>query len=342
MYKPASQQATSTSATSKSTEDDGIVTSATLVLPNSRSTAAATASNAVNEPLVATYTISTPTPKSVAQNFSADLNEEITATFTISTPTPTLTTTTKKTDLEVLPTKASPTTVNSFNFTKSNMVENSANQKLLGADKVATSASTVTTAATETSHSLDNDRQPSTALTKDCLQRSAANPTSFSTFNSYSDDFYNITLTDDDKNDKINTAAAAAAGNKAAIHKRSLFDIDNASSLSLADKLRNEANKYSDDSAGRDNFGSNKNALNLTETDKTKKTGTSPTSPTSYHPTMTNVASTSTACTTTASVVNSHTSVVNERRPSWRLKLDAGCKVCLRFARPPNDATLIL
>lgn len=118
---------------------------------------------------------------------------------------------------------------------------------------------------------------------------------------------YGLGITDDDKN------------GKAAIQKRSLLDIDNASSLSLADKLRNEANKYSDEnSAGREHYGTNKDALTSEYTDKKTGSPTTPTSPTNlYQPTVV-------ASSTSATTLNSHT---NERRPSWRLKLDAGCKV---------------
>lgn len=169
---------------------------------------------------------------------------------------------TKKTDLDMLSIKASPT-------------------------KLSTADSSV-------NHSL-------TKLSTDVIQSDQM----------HKDSMYGLGITDDDKN------------GKAAIQKRSLFDIDNASSLSLADKLRNEANKYSDENAGREHLGTNKDALNVLAAEQSdKKTGspTTPTSPTTLYQPNAVVSSTSNATTT----LNSHT---NERRPSWRLKLDAGCKV---------------
>jgi hypothetical protein len=71
--------------------------------------------------------------------------------------------------------------------------------------------------------------------------------------------------------------------------KRSLFDMDNASSLTLAEKLRNEANKYSETPSA---------AQPTVDQSKNDETSSSP-------------------------VHGSST----ERRPSWRLKLDAGSKV---------------
>lgn len=111
----------------------------------------------------------------------------------------------------------------------------------------------------------------------------------------------NVTLpvTDDDKNDKINIT------NTKLISKRSLFDIDNANSLSLADKLRNEANKYAEIAP-----------TNNQDNDKLgKKNDSSPTSPSS--PPI----STTTIATATTTLLGT------ERRPSWRLKFDAGSKV---------------
>lgn len=94
-------------------------------------------------------------------------------------------------------------------------------------------------------------------------------------------------------------------------NKRSLFDLDNASSLSLAEKLRNEANKYSESS--------------------TETTTTSP-PPSSTTDTSGSTSSNKDALdddneTTTTTIVSSPQHHQPERRPSWRLKFDAGCKV---------------
>lgn len=71
--------------------------------------------------------------------------------------------------------------------------------------------------------------------------------------------------------------------------KRSLFDLDNENSITLADKLRNEANKYYDDGV-----------VKLNEDDVVLRRGANSTS---------------------------DSNALAERRPSWRLKFDAGCKV---------------
>lgn len=148
------------------------------------------------------------------------------------------------------------------------------------------------------------------------------------------DSLYGMGITDDDKNGK-----AAAA-----IQKRSLLDIDNASSLSLADKLRNEANKYSDENAGRESgFGTNKDATGEQQ-NVDRKTGspTTPTSPNGLYQSSGVASSASSTPATTSTITNNNNnnnnnntntsttslnSHANERRPSWRLKLDAGCKV---------------
>jgi hypothetical protein len=78
--------------------------------------------------------------------------------------------------------------------------------------------------------------------------------------------------------------------------KRSLFDMDNASSLTLAEKLRNEANKYSETpaaaAAAQPSVEQSQVGLKNDEFSSSPVHGTS-----------------------------------TERRPSWRLKLDAGSKV---------------
>lgn len=125
-----------------------------------------------------------------------------------------------------------------------------------------------------------------------------------------------MSVTDDDKTDqKITTSTAPAPIEKTlddkltTTNKRSLFDLDNASSLSLADKLRNEANKYSEENqTNADKFSGTEN---YHQNDKKGETTSV------MHPPHLNA----TAVNTTA------TTVVTERRPSWRLKLDAGSKV---------------
>lgn len=247
---------TTTNATIKATttDDDEIVTSVTLVLPNSRTA------------------INTSTTTSITMNVPAAVMSSSHSSSPIAN---------KKTDLDMLAMKVSP-------IKQINTADCSNNQTLI---------------------KLSTDSMQSNSMHKDCM--------------------YGFGITDDDKN-----------GKEAAIQKRSLFDIDNASSLSLADKLRNEANKYSDENAGREHLDTtNKDALNLAANEqydiKTGSTTTTPTSPTSmYQPnivantTATTVASVAAAAAaaTATTTTNYHT---NERRPSWRLKLDAGCKVTI-------------
>ncbi|KAL5292646.1 PPP1R12C family protein [Megaselia abdita] len=85
--------------------------------------------------------------------------------------------------------------------------------------------------------------------------------------------------------------------------KRSLFDLDNENSITLADKLRNEANKYYEDDVVLRRSGANSNSTN-------------------------------------------DSNAAAERRPSWRLKFDAGSKFKLEDASsgntyPPPNNTII-
>lgn len=242
------------------TEDDEIVTSVTLVLPSCRSAAQFTSS-------------------------SASVTMNVPSVMSSSTQQQSSSIATKKTDLDLISIKVSPT--------KHNTIAN-AN-------------------AADDSNSGDgggggSDGQRIGTNTKDCC-------------------LYGMGITDDDKN------------GKAAIQKRSLLDMDNASSLSLADKLRNEANKYSGENAGREHFGPKTETMNVAaceQIDKKTGTATSPTSPNGLYQSCGVASSTSsignvsaggapaTSSSITTSTTNCH---ANERRPSWRLKLDAGCKV---------------
>lgn len=71
--------------------------------------------------------------------------------------------------------------------------------------------------------------------------------------------------------------------------KRSLFDLDNENSITLADKLRNEANKYYDDGV-----------VKINDDEVVLRRGANSTN---------------------------DSNAMAERRPSWRLKFDAGSKV---------------
>lgn len=122
-----------------------------------------------------------------------------------------------------------------------------------------------------------------------------------------------MSATDDDKTDKKNTSNTPAPietslNNNSNAIKRSLFDMDNATSLSLADRLRNEANKYADDNR------SLANTFGVTDNHNQNHKNSDDTSSGVTHGTL--HLNTTTGAT-----------IVTERRPSWRLKLDAGSKV---------------
>lgn len=285
------------SATVKPSGYDVSASTTYVLVPGN--TSSGTVVTASTNSMVASYTISAP---SVSNTQKCD-DDRLTATFTISSlnhpvssttstsatiNVPPSTPTTKKTDLDMLTTKASPTNVqSSFNYNKSN---SESNQKLIVTDK--------------------------TNLTS---QSSIANE-QLSLLTENKDNLIGLGITDDDKNnDKINTA-----GIKIVNSKRSLFDIDNATSQSLADKLRNEANKYSDAIGTRTTtttVGANAgDSISESDVDKSSKIGSSPTSPTSYQlPPGAAALQTS------------------ERRPSWRLKLDSGSKV--RSQSPLNTCS---
>lgn len=133
-----------------------------------------------------------------------------------------------------------------------------------------------------------------------------------------------MSATDDDKTDQkiIQPAAPAPAttlDHKLNVGKRSLLDLDNASSLSLADKLRNEANKYSDED--RSNATNCVGDTNHSQNHRIGSAGSDSETATSglvTHATL---------------HLNSGASVpsATERRPSWRLKLDSGSKVRIMF-----------
>lgn len=172
--------------------------------------------------------------------------------------------------------------------------------------------------------SLTNAQTSFNFTTTDNNKQSNNDPTTDIT---HKEHLYGLGITDDDKNDK-----AANEAQTSAAQKRLLSDIE-AATLLASGKHATETMKCSDESAGRDTSETNKDALNLigggglssTITDRSEKRSglspiTSPTSPiSSTAPSASITTSTSSTITT-----NSHT---NERRPSWRLKLDSGCKV---------------
>ncbi|XP_035914377.1 protein phosphatase 1 regulatory subunit 12A isoform X12 [Anopheles stephensi] len=150
-----------------------------------------------------------------------------------------------------------------------------------------------------------------------------------------------------------NTTSASSNTNHntaATYTKRSLFDIDNANSLTLAEKLRHEANKYAiaavadgdldshsavprvpNSNSTTTNSGgeSNSNSTNAPADNSAVSAAAAAAVPPS--PTLRKAADSGAASTTTG--------VTAERRPSWRLKVDGGSKFKLEDASTPNAAT---
>ncbi|XP_061505066.1 protein phosphatase 1 regulatory subunit 12A isoform X9 [Anopheles gambiae] len=169
---------------------------------------------------------------------------------------------------------------------------------------------------------------------------------------SNSDSNTTTTTTTTNTSNNNNTSASSNTNHNTAATtytKRSLFDIDNANSLTLAEKLRHEANKYAiaavadgdldshlvarvpASNSGTTNSGgggggeSNSTSTNAPADNSAASAGAAvPPSPT--------LRKAEPATTTT-------TGVTAERRPSWRLKVDGGSKFKLEDASTPNAAT---
>ncbi|XP_038120497.1 protein phosphatase 1 regulatory subunit 12A isoform X8 [Culex quinquefasciatus] len=130
------------------------------------------------------------------------------------------------------------------------------------------------------------------------------------------------------------TATIRAPASSFSTSKRSLFDIDNANSLTLAEKLRQEANKYAE--SDKENFVSSAKSSAKTSSESTaaaaapanvtpaaaaegtvllRKDSSAPSSPLHQH--------------------HHQPSTLAERRPSWRLKVDGGSKFKLEDATAP-------
>uniref|UniRef100_A0A8D8G7Z4 Protein phosphatase 1 regulatory subunit 12B n=1 Tax=Culex pipiens TaxID=7175 RepID=A0A8D8G7Z4_CULPI len=130
------------------------------------------------------------------------------------------------------------------------------------------------------------------------------------------------------------TAAIRAPASSFSTSKRSLFDIDNANSLTLAEKLRQEANKYAE--SDKENFVSSAKSSTKASSESTaaaaapanvtpaaaaegtvllRKDSSAPSSPLHQH--------------------HHQPSTLAERRPSWRLKVDGGSKFKLEDATAP-------
>uniref|UniRef100_A0A182PMH7 ANK_REP_REGION domain-containing protein n=1 Tax=Anopheles epiroticus TaxID=199890 RepID=A0A182PMH7_9DIPT len=168
----------------------------------------------------------------------------------------------------------------------------------------------------------------------------------------------NTTTTTTITNTTSNNSHTSASSNTnysntaATYTKRSLFDIDNANSLTLAEKLRHEANKYAIAAVADGELDghplsrvptSNSTTNSGGESHSTGNSGSSTNAPADNSavsvagaagevpPSPTLRKADTTAATTTG--------VTAERRPSWRLKVDGGSKFKLEDASTPNTAT---
>lgn len=140
------------------------------------------------------------------------------------------------------------------------------------------------------------------------------------------DHVYGLGITDDDKNDKANVKAANELQATAA-QKHLGGDHETGTAKTAAD-----TSKCPDESAGRESSAPNRDALHavagIGDRAADRRTGaaaSSSSSSTGALAAATPAVPAVPATTATATPLNAHS---NERRPSWRLKFDSGCKVC--------------
>ncbi|XP_050076097.1 protein phosphatase 1 regulatory subunit 12A isoform X1 [Anopheles maculipalpis] len=148
----------------------------------------------------------------------------------------------------------------------------------------------------------------------------------------------NTTTTSASSNTNHNTAATYT--------KRSLFDIDNANSLTLAEKLRHEANKYAITSVADGELDSHPAVSRVPNSNSTTNSGGNSNSSSTNAPADNSAVSAAAAVPPSPTLrkvadsgAASTTGVTAERRPSWRLKVDGGSKFKLEDASTPNAAT---
>ncbi|XP_053673361.1 protein phosphatase 1 regulatory subunit 12A isoform X2 [Anopheles nili] len=136
----------------------------------------------------------------------------------------------------------------------------------------------------------------------------------------------------------INTSVSSNNNhNTAATYtKRSLFDIDNANSLTLAEKLRHEANKYAIAAVADGDLDSH--LTSRVTSSGGEGNGSSPNAPADNS--ATSAAAVPPASPTLRKADSAAMAAATaERRPSWRLKVDGGSKFKLEDASTPNAAT---
>uniref|UniRef100_A0A182QNZ4 Uncharacterized protein n=1 Tax=Anopheles farauti TaxID=69004 RepID=A0A182QNZ4_9DIPT len=179
-----------------------------------------------------------------------------------------------------------------------------------------------------------------------------------------SSDSNTTTTTTTTTNTTTSTSSNTNHNNTAATYtKRSLFDIDNANSLTLAEKLRHEANKYAiaavadgdldthhhlprgPASNSTTNSGVGAESENNTTTTSSNSSGSSTNAPADNSAASAAAAAAGPASPTLRKVGDSTAAATTgggataERRPSWRLKVDGGSKFKLEDASTPNAAT---
>ncbi|XP_037036554.1 protein phosphatase 1 regulatory subunit 12B isoform X9 [Bradysia coprophila] len=221
--------------------------------------------------VTATYTINAPTS-------SARVDDKVTATYTINPP----------------PTSTSPSS-NTVSFSAIVPIAKSVNE------------SKDTELVESTISATINVPPPSNAKTDLEMLTKTASPTIAQT-NFKFDSSRSSDTTEESTKPVENDVKLEFPFTKSHRDKRSLFDMDNAASLSLAEKLRNEANKYSNNDVS--SIVGNKHLSGKAE-DNERKSDSTPSSP-------------------------AHHGMAAERRPSWRLKFDAGSKFKLEDVPASN------
>uniref|UniRef100_A0A182WKS2 ANK_REP_REGION domain-containing protein n=1 Tax=Anopheles minimus TaxID=112268 RepID=A0A182WKS2_9DIPT len=166
---------------------------------------------------------------------------------------------------------------------------------------------------------------------------------------SNSDSNTTSTITNTTSNNTTSASSNTNHNNTAATYtKRSLFDIDNANSLTLAEKLRHEANKYAIAAVADGDLDSHPVSRVPNSNSTTNSGGESNSNSSSTNAPVDNSAVSAAAAGSTvppsptlrkAADSVGTTGVTAERRPSWRLKVDGGSKFKLEDASTPNAAT---
>ncbi|XP_052896824.1 protein phosphatase 1 regulatory subunit 12A isoform X2 [Anopheles moucheti] len=167
---------------------------------------------------------------------------------------------------------------------------------------------------------------------------------------SNSDSNTTSTITNTTSNNTTSASSNTNHNTAATYTKRSLFDIDNANSLTLAEKLRHEANKYAIAAVADGDLDSHL-ASRVPNSNSTTNSGGESNSNSSSTNALADNSVVSAAGAAAGSAVPpsptlrkaadsvATTGVTAERRPSWRLKVDGGSKFKLEDASTPNAAT---